>query len=39
MVVLQIMAAPHGVQGMLLAENSKATYVHGTSRALNLCIV
>ncbi len=33
------MAAQRGVQGLLLAENSLATYVHCSSHVLNLCIV
>ena len=33
------MSARRGVQGLLIAENSKATYVHRSSHVLNLCIV
>ena len=33
------MAAPRGVQGILLAENSKALYIHCKSHILNLSIV
>ena len=33
------MSARRGVQGLLIAENSKATYVHCSSHVLNLCIV
>jgi hypothetical protein len=33
------MSARRGVQGILMAENSKATYVHCSSHVLNLCIV
>ena len=32
------MSARRGVQGLLIAENSKATYVHCSSHVLNLCI-
>lgn len=33
------MSAPGGVQGRLLAENPKATYMHCNAHILNLCIV
>lgn len=33
------MSARRGVQRILMAENSKATYVHCSSHVLNLCIV
>ncbi len=33
------MAARPGVQGVLLADNSKATYVYCSSHVLNLCIM
>lgn len=33
------MASVNGVQGRILAENPKATYVHCNSHILNLCIV
>lgn len=33
------MSSAGGVQGLLLAENSKAVYIHCNSHILNMCIV